>query len=197
MKAGTRRLAFVCLVAIALAGCQNRSPLMTGAAHSEADAAPGPGSALIVFMRPSNYGAAAQSSVFDITSGEPVLVGIVSADTKVAYETGPGNHRFMVVAESADFMEAEVDAGKTYYTIVDPRLGVFLARFSLRPVQRQEIDTARFKAWYADCVWVKTTQAAQDWAGQSMPRIRQLQSDYLPDWESRSSRPRLYPTDGI
>ena len=40
-----------------------------------------------------------------------------------------------LVSEPADFLEANVEAGKTYYIVVDPRIGAFSARFSLYPVR--------------------------------------------------------------
>lgn len=61
----------------------------------------------IVFLRSTFVGSAIQSSVFDVTSGEPEFVGIVSNDTKLAYTVSPGEHVFMVVSEAADFMQAK------------------------------------------------------------------------------------------
>lgn len=61
-------------------------------------------------MRPSNYGGAIQVTVFDDTR----YIATVSADTHVAYQAEPGKHTFMVVSEAADFMNADLTAGKTY-----------------------------------------------------------------------------------
>ena len=79
---------------------------------------------------------AIQSTVFDVTDDAPRMVGIVSAKTKIAYEVAPGEHHFMVVSEAADFMRADLAAGKTYYALVTPRMGVWRARFSLLPPNR-------------------------------------------------------------
>src|SRR4051812_47171265 len=42
--------------------------------------------ATLVLMRPSMFGGAIQSSVYDITTGQSEFVGIVSAGKKLAYE---------------------------------------------------------------------------------------------------------------
>jgi hypothetical protein len=88
------------------AGCSVQSSLMTKTAASMALAAPTSDKAVVVFLRPSNLGGAIQASVFDVSRGAPSFIGIVSAGTKLAYATAPGLRRFMVIGESADFMDA-------------------------------------------------------------------------------------------
>ena len=109
---------------------------------------PEEGQSMIVFMRPSGMGYGIQSSVFEIDNTEPKLAGIVAAKKKVAYRIAPGNHLFMVVGESADFMSAELEANKTYYALVTPRMGMWKARFSLRPVHADELNTNQFNDWF-------------------------------------------------
>ena len=121
------------LLLASLGGCQ--SSMMVKAGDSEP--MPAPGKALVVFLRPSSFGGAIQSSVYDTHEGEDTFIGIVSAETKVAYEAEPGDHLFMVVAENADFMIAHLDAGKTYYALVSPRMGLWKARFSLLPIHNR------------------------------------------------------------
>ena len=79
--------------------------------------------ARIVFMRPSGFGFAVQSSIFETVSGEPELIGIVSAKKKVGFNCSPGKHLFMVIGESADFMSANVVGGKTYMQLLPPGCG--------------------------------------------------------------------------
>ncbi len=50
----------------------------------------------------------------------------------------------MVVSEAADFAKADVEAGKTYYVLVTPRMGWWKARFSLRPLMREQLDGKDF-----------------------------------------------------
>lgn len=97
--------------------------------------APTADTAQIVFLRSSMLGGAIQSSVFDVSEGDTKFVGILSTGKKIAYSVAPGKHRFMVVSEAADFMEAELLGGKTYYAMVTPRMGAWKARFSMHPVR--------------------------------------------------------------
>ncbi len=112
-----------------LAGCAGSSSYMSDVPPERANYTTQPDQALVVFMRPSGFGFAIQSSVFDIVDENPVFVGIVSAKAKVAYYVNPGERRFMVISESADFMDATLEAGKVYYALVTPRMGVWKARF--------------------------------------------------------------------
>lgn len=68
--------------------------------------------ALVIFMRPSRYGRAINASVFNVSSDEPEFVGIMSYAGKITHYTAPGQRRFMVVSESADFMDATLEGGK-------------------------------------------------------------------------------------
>ena len=118
--------------------------------------APDNGKAMIVFMRPSSFGFAIQSSVFDIAGDTPSLLGIVSAKTKVAHQVAPGEHLFMVVGESADFMSADLEADKTYFALVTPRMGAWKARFSLKPpVHADALDSSEFTERVNSCEWVE------------------------------------------
>jgi hypothetical protein len=118
--------------AFALAACM--SDRMTAVTEPPIVAAPPADKAVVVFLRPSTFGFNIQAPVFDVTESPPTFVGIVSSTSKIAYASPPGTRRFMVVGESADFMDAEFAGGKTYYALVTPRIGAFKARFSLRPV---------------------------------------------------------------
>lgn len=160
---------------------------------------PDPGKALVVFMRPSGFGFAIQSSVFEVVGDNPTLVGIVAAKTKVAYQVAPGKRLFMVVSEAADFMSAELQAGKTYYALVTPRMGVWKARFSLQPVTRKEMDSSEFTGWVADSRLVQNTAESQAWAVENMPDIKSKQASYYRDWQSKpdADKPNLASTEGI
>ena len=154
---------------------------------------PAAGTATIVFMRPSLFGGAIQSSVFDISAEPHTLVGIVSAGKKIAYSASPGLHRFMVIGESADFMDADLTAGKTYHARVDPRFGVWKARFSLVPLSADSPDLA---SDLAGCSWVENTEASRQWAAENFQSIMTKRAEYLPDWEKVSPKPFLPASAG-
>lgn len=190
------------LLLAGLAGCQ--SSLMTKAGGGEPK--PAPCKALVVFMRPSMFGGAIQSSVYDTGDKQDTFIGIVSTKTKIAYQADPGDHLFMVAAENADFMVAHLDAGKTYYTLVSPRMGMWKARFSLLPIHNRadakySIQSSDFRQWMAATDWVTVTPAAEDWYRTHAADIRAKKLDYLRRWNTADAQQRAELTlpadDGI
>lgn len=174
----------VCLCAAVLqAGCESdkmaRAP--EGAAFT-----PEPGKALVVFMRPSAFGGAVQASVFDTSTPSTDFVGISSTNTKIAYQSPPGQRRFMVVSEAADFLRATLDAGKTYYVLVTPRMGVWKARFSLKAVTADKLDTGEFKDWVSATHWVLNTDASRAWAAENKADVESKRAEYFPKWSART-----------
>lgn len=159
---------------------------------------PEEGRAMIVFMRPHTLGFGIQSSVFEIKDENPSLVGIVAAKTKVSYQLEPGGHLFMVVGESADFMSADLLPNKTYYALVTPRMGVWKARFSLYPVNEEELNSSKFGEWFEACKWVEKSPDSDKWAMDNMNSIKSKHQSYYTKWMDKDpkGRPKLLPQDG-
>lgn len=148
---------------IVLAGCAGTVKHMEAIEDEQTVFAPEAGKAMIVFMRPSGFGFGIQSSVFRVVVPAPDLAGIVAAKMKVAYQVNPGEHLFMVIGESADFMSAEVEGDKTYYALVTPRMGVWKARFLLKPVKRPDQNREQPDEWLEACYWAVETPEAEAW----------------------------------
>lgn len=182
-----------------LSGCAGTVKNMSTVPASEVVTSPADGKSMIIFMRPSSLGFAIQSSVFEVKKENVSLVGIVAAKKKVSYELEPGEHLFMVVGESADFMSAELEPNKTYYALVTPRMGMWKARFSLKPIHSAELSSAQFKEWLQDCEWVEKSPASESWARSNMPSIQSKREKNYSKWMSKDSsdRPKLFPQDGI
>jgi hypothetical protein len=106
---------FTLLGSLLLAGCAS-NPMAPVA--DQAVQAPSPDMAQVVFMRDAYTGKAIVSSLYDVTDGQTRFIGVMANGTKIAHPTTPGKHTFMVVSEAADFMEADLVAGKTYYALV-------------------------------------------------------------------------------
>ncbi|MEW5802673.1 MAG: hypothetical protein AB1847_11295 [bacterium] len=193
------RFIVVMIIALFFAGCAGSSKYMKLVPDYDTSHLPGDNKSLVVFMRPSGMAYAIQSSVFDATEGEDKLVGIVPAKKMVAYETDPGEHLFMVVGESADFMKADLESGKTYYALVTPRMGAWKARFSLYPVHKDELSSDKFKDWQRGCEYVENTDSSYNWARQNSRSIQAKKEKYLKAWneKSGSNQPVLYPDDGL
>ena len=186
---------FLCM--FALPACKSSG--MTKSANATV-MAPAADSAVIIFMRPSNLGGGVQSVVYDTTTQENTLVGIVSSGTKVAYRVAPGEHLFMVVGEAADFMKATLEANKTYYALVTPRMGAWRARFSLKPVRSDELDGRSFKGWDRTCALYENNEGAIRWASENEPSVRKRREEYYAKWITKSPEQldevTLRPSDG-
>lgn len=159
---------------------------------------PEQGKSVVIFMRPESLGYQIQSSVFEIKGKLPALVGIIAAETKLAYRLDPGPHLFMVVGESADFMTADLAPNKIYYARVEPRMGVWKARFSFDPVHEEKVTTSDLTDWMEDCRWVEKTAESLDWAQENMPSIQAKLDKYYPVWlqKEQSKKQHLFPIDG-
>ncbi len=184
---------------VAFSGCAGKPTHMQVVPKEQASFAPTQEEALMVFMRPSGMAYAIQSSIFEIVDEKPELVGIVAAKKRVAYMAKPGRHLFMVVGESADFMEANVDAGKVYLSVVRPRMGAWKARFSLDPVHRGEYDAegATYAKWLESCEWVVNTPDSHRWAEENAPSIAAKYTKYYGVWKEKEEKPILVNEDGL
>lgn len=171
-----------------LGGCVATSSYMT-----KANVTPQPTSdkALVIFMRPSRYGGGIQASVYDTSPGANQFIGIVSAKTKIGYLTSPGDHLFMVIGENADFMNADLEAGKAYYVLVSPRMGFWKARFSLLPIHndasaKYSTKSPDFAEWQQETSFVRTTPGAEAWYQTHAADISAKQADYMKKWATAS-----------
>ncbi len=162
--------------------------------------------AQVVFFRSSFVGSAIQASLFDATGGGAEFIGILSNGKKLAYEVDPGKHVFMVVSEAADFLEAELVGGKTYYAVVTPRMGAWRARFSLYPVRNGgpgefQIDSDDFREWMSETVFTQNTPESYAWAEESAASVAERQREYWAVWQEKTpealAERTLNPDDGI
>jgi hypothetical protein len=199
------RAAAAVLIACVVAACGPvKSDHMTRIDHG---LAPSADKAVIVFLRPSGYGGGVQASVYDVTQpSSQEFIGVVSGGTKIAHAVAPGKYLFMVIGENADFMDAEVEAGKTYYVLVAPRMGMFKARFSLLPIHndaaaKYSIQSERFGEWQRDTYWVENGATAKSWYESSKESIDRKRITYKRQWNSRTAEDKaelyLHTRDGI
>jgi hypothetical protein len=190
----------VALLSIGLGACAGPGALMQATPPQEAPTAKAD-EAMVVFMRASYVGSAISASVFDVTgAGQPTFIGIVNNGTKIAYPVKPGEYTFMVVSEAADFLQAKVAAGKTYYAMVTPRMGMWKARFSFRPVRGSELGGSEFAGWSSGTQYVSNTPQSRNWAASNAADISQKRASYWADWSSKPADERasqtLTPEDG-
>jgi hypothetical protein len=137
---------------------------------------PSPGKSLVYFTRPSFFGGAIQATVYD---GQQ-YIATVSAGTHVAYQANPGKHMFMVIGESADFMQADLLPDKTYAAVVQARMGVWKARFSFEPVNGPIPPD-----FIQGTKQVVTNDEGRQWAKENESSIKEKYAEYLQKWQAK------------
>jgi len=91
-----------------------------------------PDKALVYFMRPSGFGFGINFQIWDGNT----FIGLSQAKSYFGYECNPGTHLFIGMAENKTGIEAELEAGKTYYVLTQVRMGGWRARMAFIPVTR-------------------------------------------------------------
>jgi hypothetical protein len=199
-----RILIWLCLLAMPLTGCVTTTDLMS--ASPVTGPVPASGKALVVFMRPSTYGGGIQASVYDASQPREEFIGIVSAKTKIAHQAEPGKHLFMVIGENADFVNATLEADKTYYILVSPRMGMWKARFSLLPIHndaaaKYSLRSDDFREWQADTRFVERSTAADAWYRENAGSVSEKRAAYMVRWNGAFAEQlaelTVLPEDGI
>jgi len=160
----------------------------------------------IVFMRSSFVGSMIKASIYDISDNETKFIGILKNNNKIEYKTNAGKHKFMVVSEAADFMEAQVEDGKTYYSIITPRTGAWKARFSMIPVKKDgstkfSIDNKKFNKIMKKVKTAKVDEKSLMWYQKHKDDIEKKRTKYWKSWQEKSAEDiamrTLSPEDGI
>ncbi len=160
----------------------------------------------VVFMRSSMAGKFVKSSIYEVTGNETKFIGILGNKKKITYQTTPGKHTFMVVSEAADFMEADLLEGKTYYSIITPRMGAWKARFSMWPIHnggagKYQVDSKDFKKWMKKAKDHQPGEKDQKWYQKHQDSIAKKRLKYWPVWQDKSAEDlalrTLKPSDGL
>jgi hypothetical protein len=128
-KSGIKLLGCFFLLGLLLAGCAGSSRYMVPSTPPQAFT---PGKALVYFMRPSGMGFAINFQIWDSDH----FVGLSQAKSYFAYECDAGKHLFMGIAENKLALDADLEAGKTYYVGTNVRMGAWKARMDFTPVTR-------------------------------------------------------------
>ncbi|MCB9679135.1 MAG: hypothetical protein H6737_28795 [Alphaproteobacteria bacterium] len=79
-----------------------------------------PDLATVVFVRPKRKWWTMSPAILD-TDGDVICV--VKPETHCVARVPPGQHTFITWGEDAPTLQADVDAGKTYFVYVEPRMG--------------------------------------------------------------------------
>jgi len=160
----------------------------------------------VIFMRSSFVGAAIKTTVYDVTDAETRFLGILKNKQKISYNVPAGKYVFMVVSEAADFMEAEVSAGKTYYSIITPRAGAWKARFSMFPIRTDgttkfNTDSKDFSKWKKKTKLTTLNDKSLAWFEKHKASVESKREKYWPVWQQKAAEDlaarTINPDDGL
>jgi hypothetical protein len=182
----------VIVLGLVLAGCLSLRGMRQVPAE-RVNLTPPADQAAVVFLRAANVGTT--TSLFEVRAPEDTFIGLLVNDTRLVYLTAPGRTRFMVVGLSANFLDAELEAGKTYQVAVI--LGPDAEEhFRLQPVRPGAAPSKGVQLCLESCTWVENTDRSQAWYRQHATSIQRKKARYLPLWEKRPNRPVLLAGDG-
>lgn len=138
------------------------------------------GQAQIVILRSTTVNALVGTHLYDVTSGEPKLLGKLSNNRKTTIDLAPGDYVLMVGnAPFLEFMRASVAADKRYFAIVAP---IWPAQWFLRPVRKQNATYVHSSKEVANLV-KKTKYAALEAEPLDADKAAQLAAMYKERWE--------------
>lgn len=183
-----------------LGGCA--SSVMTKAPSPELKPPPA-GMAQIVFMRDSFVASAIGCDLLQVDKGGKLkFIGVVANATKIAYLTPPGHKVFMAYGTVADFMEANVVAGKTYFVILRPNWGT--GGFAPTPIRQRNdkwsMQNPDFNKWLNDTELVTANAKAPGYFQKNKADFDKLYTRYWARFLHKNPVERrertLQPQDG-
>lgn len=193
----------VVVIFVFLAGCGGSSVLMKPSANQNITPA-SKKKAKIVFMRTSFVAGAINAELFEIAKGKMKFIGSIPMGSKIVFETTPGKKVFMAYGTAADFMIADVRAGKTYYSIVRPNWGT--GGFAPTPVRRDgttdfNTDSPDFKEWVSGTELLEPIPAdAKAWFKKEQKNILTVYKKYWKTFKTKNPNEKaartLTPKDG-
>ena len=149
--------------------------------------------ALVRFMRPSGFGFAINFNILDGTS----VIGNGVAISQFDYLADPGKHLFIGTAENKVFLEADLEAGKTYYVITKIYPGIWFARVAFIAVTKDSAYVDKVRKWETSLNIVKPDNVAlKRWEDSHKVQIEKLVSQYDTKWKNTYQWPFLSPDDG-
>lgn len=163
------------------------------------DAPPPPGTAAVVFIRPSNW---AYTKVMTILDDQGRFIGDSTAGSCFATPVPAGKHLFFGWAENTAALQAELAPGRVYFVEVSSRLGWWSARVQLLAITPHSEQWAKLKEWVSDCDKFRPDEAGgQGYLNErreaAADRIRRGKEN-LADYDADDLGERtLLPADGV
>ena len=198
-----RLFRYIAILSLALSMVACGSNMMR-ATDSQQITPPSKGKAKIVFMRDSFVASAISSEILEVKNGDLSLVGVLPNGNKIAFETTPGKKTFMAYGTAADFMTADVQAGKIYYVIVRPNWGT--GGFAPTPVRADgtseyNTSSADFKDWRDGTTLITQKPNAAAWFAGKKAEYQQIYTTYWARFQQKNGQElaerHLNPQDGV
>lgn len=197
-------------------------PPMIPTVDSTKTMVPQPGKALVIFVRepapnrrdqifdPSLKPWYQTNALFPWDTNPPALfadhdfIGIAYPQSRLSYQAHPGKHEFMMVADDADFMSANLLPGKTYYVILhrekfetakDKQL---VGQFRFQP-QNGQLSQDRLHQYLQYSTPIYFSQAQRDWFHDNALQFAKIESLDKPLWDKKikSDKATLFSTSGV
>ena len=187
-----------------LVGCGGSSILMKPSANQAISPA-SKQKAKIVFMRTSFVAGAINAELFEIANGKMKFIGSIPTGSKISFETTPGKKVYMAYGIAADFMIADVRAGKTYYSIVRPNWGTGgFAPTPIRTDSTSEFNTSTedFKEWVSSTELIEPIPAdAKKWFAVEQKNVLAQYKEYWKRFQAKTPNAKaertMNPNDGL
>ncbi len=160
--------------------------------------------ATIVFMRSSFISSAITASLFEVNDGKLTFIGFLPNASKIAHKTSAGKKVYMAYGFAADFMIADVEAGKTYYSIVRPNWGT--GGFAPTPVRidgTTDYNTGipAFQDWLNGTELLEPKPNINEWYEERKDKFLGIYTDYWSRFQNKTLNEKaertLFPQDGI
>lgn len=189
------------VLSIVLSGCM--ANVMTTLPPADI-APPLPDKAKVVFMRASLMTSGVSADLIDVSDGQPKMIGALSIQQKIVYETTPGKKIFMTHGNVPDFMLADLSGGRIYYVLVRPVY--FIGRMIPTPLRTDgtsDFNTGdpKFAKWLSDTVLVAPNTEAQAWFDKEKDRYRRIYEEAWPIFQAKSDSEKMERTlraqDGV
>src|SRR5467141_3229468 len=142
--------AIVVALGLLLAGCTAPLRGMRELPAAHVNITPPPDQAALVFMR-GKAGGSISTSLFDLREPPDQFIGILVYESRLLYLTTPGRTRFMVVGQSASFMDV-VLGGRGEET------------FELRPLRAGDLQQREARRCAVIFNYTANTEKSQEWA---------------------------------
>lgn len=144
-------------------------------------------------MRPSGLGYAINFNVWD--GGK--VIGNSVAKAQFDYIADPGKHLFVAIAENEVFLEADLEAGKTYYIITQVKMGWWKARVGIIPVNRGSEFWDKVREYENNLnKLMPDTEVLKMWEDTNRHKIDVMLNRYETEWKTSREWPKLNPEDG-